>query len=361
MEEVSIYEAASLAAAWFNVAFDGPVREERNEKTGSHSPSAAVAEQSSPKPEQRKPESERESNEPNKPLAFQLNHLDPQHPYFVERGLTPETVERFGLGFCRKGLLNGRAAIPIHNGNGELVAYAGRWPGQPPNERPKYQLPKGFRKSLEVFNLHRVRETDPTSPLIIVEGFFDCMKVWQAGITRVVALMGSSLSPVQEEQIAALVGTKGQLALMLDDDEAGLTAREQALGRFASRAYVRVIELRNFGCQPDELSVEQLQELLLHDEPAEYETLPAKFSLGCLVATPNALQSLSELDIRTALARHVRGDWGVLDELDRIENELSLEKGFRLFSQYYGENGTKFWIITEADRSATTVLLPEDY
>jgi hypothetical protein len=70
---------------------------------------------------------------------------------------------------------------------------------------------------------------------------------------------------------------------------------------------------------------------------------------------------LHPADIQSALSRHANGDWGDVDETDRKENELSLEKGFRLLSVYKDRNDAKFWIITEADRSATTVLLPEDY
>lgn len=66
-------------------------------------------------------------------------------------------------------------------------------------------------------------------------------------------------------------------------------------------------------------------------------------------------------DITTALARHNRGDWGDVGKEDHAENELSLQQGFRLFSVYHGANGTKFYIITENDRSLTTVLLPSDY
>lgn len=88
---------------------------------------------------------------------------------------------------------------------------------------------------------------------------------------------------------------------------------------------------------------------------------PVKFPFGQLYATPAALESLTHDDIQTALKRHLRGDWGDLDRDDKIENELSLAKGFRLLSAYQGANGTKFWIITEADRSVTTVLLPADY
>jgi hypothetical protein len=71
--------------------------------------------------------------------------------------------------------------------------------------------------------------------------------------------------------------------------------------------------------------------------------------------------SLTRDDITAALDRHVIGDWGEVGEEDREENEMSLEEGSRLLSVYVGENGAKFWVITEADRSATTVLLPEDY
>jgi len=89
--------------------------------------------------------------------------------------------------------------------------------------------------------------------------------------------------------------------------------------------------------------------------------MPAKFRLGRIVATPNALRELSQNDILVAIGRHQAGDWGDLDEPDRQENELSLKEGFRLFSVYRGANGTRFYVITEADRSVTSLLLPEDY
>jgi hypothetical protein len=88
-----------------------------------------------------------------------------------------------------------------------------------------------------------------------------------------------------------------------------------------------------------------------------------KFALGQIVATPGALQAL-EATGQTPLEflqRHVAGDWGELDEHDRQENELSLKHGFRILSAYHLNNGTKLWIITEADRSATTLLLPSEY
>jgi hypothetical protein len=86
-----------------------------------------------------------------------------------------------------------------------------------------------------------------------------------------------------------------------------------------------------------------------------------KFPLGRLVITPAAMEVLDPQDVTAAVRRHVSGDWGDVDEDDRRENELSLEQGLRLLSAYTGQRGTRFWVITEADRSATTVLLPEDY
>lgn len=89
----------------------------------------------------------------------------------------------------------------------------------------------------------------------------------------------------------------------------------------------------------------------------------ALFELGQVVATPGALQALEEASQipEEFLLRHVSGDWGDLDEHDRRENELALEKGFRLFSAYQTSNGVRIWVITEWDRSVTTILLPEEY
>ena len=87
-----------------------------------------------------------------------------------------------------------------------------------------------------------------------------------------------------------------------------------------------------------------------------------KFPLGRTFITANASHRLKSDEVQAALKRHKCGDWGSeLDEWDREENERSLEEGLRLLSKYQSKDGTKFWIITEADRSTTTVLLPEDY
>ena len=85
------------------------------------------------------------------------------------------------------------------------------------------------------------------------------------------------------------------------------------------------------------------------------------FSLGAIVMTPAALQMLDADEVQEAINRHHSGDWGDLCEHDWGENEVALTDGRRLFSVYHDRFKTKFYIITEADRSVTTVLLPEDY
>lgn len=83
--------------------------------------------------------------------------------------------------------------------------------------------------------------------------------------------------------------------------------------------------------------------------------------LGQTVITPAAMAAIPNDEILRSLARHAAGDWGDLSPADAEENELSLKNGWRLLSSYRSREGVKFWIITEADRSATTILLPEDY
>ena len=90
-------------------------------------------------------------------------------------------------------------------------------------------------------------------------------------------------------------------------------------------------------------------------------TMEKKFPVGAVLATPNVLRKLSPKDVFTGLNRHRSGDWGEVCPEDGKANDLALQCGERLLSAYTSDHGVKFWIITEADRSSTTVLLPEDY
>jgi len=93
----------------------------------------------------------------------------------------------------------------------------------------------------------------------------------------------------------------------------------------------------------------------------EAPRITTRFPLGRVVITANAERELVRDDVTAALARHAAGDWGECGSHDWQENELSLREGLRLFSVYRDRQDVKFWIITEADRSATTILLPNDY
>lgn len=84
------------------------------------------------------------------------------------------------------------------------------------------------------------------------------------------------------------------------------------------------------------------------------------FALGEVVVTPGALEHLSWMQIMRLVGRHVTGDWGDLDDEDIRENEISVKRGYRIFSAYF-VGDTKFYVITEHDRSYTTILLPDEY
>lgn len=189
----------------------------------------------------------------NKPLSFQLKGIDHAHPYLTERGITQETAETFGVGyFGGKGSMRGRIVIPIHNKRGELVAYAGR---AIDGSEPRYKLPAGFHKSVELFNLHRaIGESNVDRRVVVVEGFFDCLQVTQAGLPCV-ALMGSSLSDAQED---LLVRHFESAWLMLDGDEAGRQAATECVARIGRRMWVRVAEVPDEK-QPDQLSGSELR------------------------------------------------------------------------------------------------------
>lgn len=96
------------------------------------------------------------------------------------------------------------------------------------------------------------------------------------------------------------------------------------------------------------------------EQPATPEPL---FKLGQIVATPGAIRTMEAAgqDPRELLSRHATGDWGQIPDEDKKENELSVQKGFRILSAYKLSTGEKIWLITEADRSATTFLLPDEY
>jgi DNA primase len=189
------------------------------------------------------------------PLGFTLRGVDTAHPYLAARGIETRTAVQFGVGFYRgSGILAGRLVIPIHNERGELVAYCGRAVDR---SQPRYRFPSGFGKSEFVFNLHRAAATGQQTA-VVVEGFFDCLKVHQAGVPTVVALMGVEL---YEAQKSALLRHFRSIILMLDGDAAGRDATATITAQLRPYATVRVIHLADT-VQPDQLTTDAAQEIL---------------------------------------------------------------------------------------------------
>jgi DNA primase len=139
---------------------------------------------------------------------------------------------------------------------GQLVAYAGR--ALDDDTEPRYKLPAGFNKTHELYNLHRALTVGRSRGVVIVEGFFDVMKVHQAGFPSVVGLMGSSLSATQAELIARHFK---RAIVMLDGDAAGDQALHRIITRIACIVDVRIAGLPATQ-QPDKLSSEEIQEIL---------------------------------------------------------------------------------------------------
>jgi len=189
------------------------------------------------------------------PLRFSLRPIDPGHWYLKQRGIQVDTAAHFGVGYyAGPGLMRGRVVIPIHNERSQLVAYAGRSIN---GADPKYKLPAGFAKSKVLFNLHRAL-TQGQDTVIVVEGFFDCLKVHQAGQACVVALMGCSLSAEPEKH---LIESFRKIVLMLDGDLAGQQATRTIADRLIGRSTIRVVSLIA-GQQPDQMSSEDIRRVL---------------------------------------------------------------------------------------------------
>jgi DNA primase len=261
MENVSIHAAALKAIEWFHL--DPEAMSGSSGEAAKHPSEAKARDNSSrPMPASKKAVTAPENNVPNTPLKFRLDKLEREHAYLAERGLTLETIVDFGIGYCAKGMMAGRIAIPIHNPEGGVVAYAGRFPGEPAEGTPKYKLPQGFRKSLELFNIDRASKEPAEKPLVIVEGFFGCMKLHQHRCRKVVALMGSTMSTAQEELIRKHTDRQSPIIVMLDEDEAGQAGRDDIVCRLSKFCFVKVYTFREPGMQPENLSLEDVRALL---------------------------------------------------------------------------------------------------
>jgi len=239
MEKSTVRDAALKLAGWFMVGQTMP--------RGGQEPKASSPGSSQ---EEAKGDPAEPACSENKVLPFALKGVA-YCDYLSRRGISEETAATFGVGlFSGRGTMSGRVVIPIHNELGKLIAYAGR---AVDDSEPKYKLPAGFHKNHALFNLHRVSgET-----VIVVEGFFDCMKVHQAGLRNVVALMGSVLSAEQHEVLLRFKN----VILFLDGDEAGAAATRESGAKLMYSHFVRAVSLAQ-GVQPDQLSSGDLLQIL---------------------------------------------------------------------------------------------------
>lgn len=188
----------------------------------------------------------------NPPLGYELK-TDPNHPYLKQRGLNPDTIAHFGLGYCATGPLARRIAIPIHNVQGDLVGYAGRWVGDPPARCSKYKFLNKHWNTGELFNLNRVLDTPSDWPLILVQGFFDVMKLWQMGCHRVVGIMDGTLYTNQLEKILWNRPPPAPIIVLFDGKGDCNEERDLAVNLLARYTQVRYYELKN-GLRPEDLT-----------------------------------------------------------------------------------------------------------
>jgi DNA primase len=192
---------------------------------------------------------------PLSPLGFSLSGIDSTHPYLAARSIDTATAEEFGIGFYSgPGIFSRRLVIPIHSERAELVAYCGR---AVDGSQPRYRFPAGFAKSQVLFNFHRA-DAAAKSVVVVVEGFFDCMRLRQAGVRSVVALMGSALYPPQQR---ILLQRFQRVILMLDRDAAGRRATAEVAARLRAHCLVQVADVAE-SIQPDQMAPEQIRQIL---------------------------------------------------------------------------------------------------
>lgn len=221
-EEVSIRAAALKLDSWFGLGLKG-------EATRAETPPASAA--TEPTAKEEPPAADRLLPAENPPLTFTLKTLDPTHEELAALGLGPETIERFGAGYCTKGLLKGRLAIPVHGKEGDLLAYAGL--AVHDDAQPRYLFPPKFHPELEVFNLHRFADfTREDGPIYLAHDLLSVLQLGNVGQVSVLGLFDGSLSAAQEEAITVVLSHFGELILV------GEGFSDRAVSRLARHATV---------------------------------------------------------------------------------------------------------------------------
>jgi len=203
----------------------------------------------------------------NPPLDFKLQDLDYNHNYLGFRGFSRDTIDVFGLGFCSRGSLAGRVAIPLHDQEGKLIGYAGRVvdDSKVTEDNPRYRFPGKRKRAGKLIEFHKTLflyngfwNKGPADDLIVVEGFASVWWLYQHGYEHAVATMGADCSEKQAELIVASVKPAGRVWLVPDGDKAGRRFAESVLLQVSPHRFVRWVVLEE-GKQATDLSEEQLK------------------------------------------------------------------------------------------------------
>lgn len=252
-----IRKVALLLADRYGLAGENP-SSSRPKPNGTAKPAQKKAEQVAPCPAI-----------VNAPLNFTLSDLDSDHPYLKERGFTIETMSRFGLGYCSRGLMQGRIVIPLHDAESKLIGYAGRLvdDSRVNEESPKYLFPGTRERQGKRYEFHKSHflyngfAVGKVRDLIVVEGFASVWWLTQHGHPTTVALMGWSCSVEQAKLIEEAVESDGRVWVLPDADEAGERCASDVLRLVSPRRSLRWVQLAK-GEQPTDCTGEELAGLL---------------------------------------------------------------------------------------------------
>lgn len=265
MENVSLREAAIMIAKWYKIGTAYPSKREAGDRANSTAPA--------PKPEPQAPKDESlqpnptvqppEDEEPeNKELAFELKNLSTEHPFFTERGITPETVKEFGLGYCSRGIMKDRIVFPIHRHDGKLIGYTGRTVKEITDDNPKWLLPPGLVKPKVLLNFHRV--AGRYKKVILVEGGTSLLAVRQAGFPNVVGLLGREIldnCALSYDQMRLITEHFDEAVLLLDGDKDGRDAADRNASKLVRHMFVRQVTLPD-DSDPFDLPTRELVQIL---------------------------------------------------------------------------------------------------
>jgi DNA primase len=197
----------------------------------------------------------------NKPFKGSYERFYKPHPWLEARGLKPETLQRYGVGFyenpTRKSVYNSSVMLPVHRmADGETVGYVSRNVGEATPEAPKYRFPSGFHKSLELWGAWELRDGAPHKIVIVVESMFAVMALHQRGFAAV-SPMGW---PVSRQQLGILKAVARGVLYLPDRNK--FTESRSQVAAVASELWCRAPELPEGVDDPEYLTEDQIGELL---------------------------------------------------------------------------------------------------